>query len=118
MKEAPTFPHDAPVSEAATSIDSGGAGYVVDPEGRPVGVVTQDRLAGATGNVGAYAVPDFPKASTTTPLASLFHLSGGGRPVCILDGDGKMVGMVSPLDILSILGQVEVVDDPHKEVTI
>lgn len=117
MREAPTFPHDTPASEAAAAIGTGSAGYVVDPDGKPVGIVTLDHLAQASGSVGSHAIDRFPKASATTPLASLFRLSGDGKPVGVLDGDGRLVGMVSPLDILSTLGQVEVVDDPLEEAT-
>lgn len=116
MREAPTLAPDTPVSDA-TAVINGGTGYVIDEEGRPLGVITRDSLAGATGSVGSIASNDFPKAPASASLASLFHLSGDGKPVAVIDRDGRLVGMVSPLDILNILGEVEVVDDPHKEVT-
>ena len=74
----------------------------------------ESSTAGATGSVGAAASNAFPVASTSTPLASLFHLSGDGRPVAVIDADGMLVGMVSPLDILTKLGEVEVVDAPTR----
>lgn len=117
MKEAPTFRAETPVSDSAAVLEAGEVGYVVDGEGRPTGWVTLDGLAGAVGNVGAVASNDFPRASTSTPLASLFRLSGDGRSVAVVDEHGRLVGVVSPLDILSMLGEVEVVDDPHEEVT-
>ena len=67
------------------SVDAKGSAYVVDSEGRPVGMVTQERLAGAVGSVGTAASNDFPKASASTPLAALFHLSGDGHPVAVVD---------------------------------
>ncbi|HZD24495.1 MAG TPA: glycine betaine/L-proline ABC transporter ATP-binding protein [Acidimicrobiia bacterium] len=116
MKEAPTLSPGLPASEAAAVIGSKEAGYVVDAEGKPLGVVTPDLLAGAVGSIGSIVGNDFPKAPVSTSLASLFRLSSGGKPVAVLDGAGRLVGMVSPLDILTVLGRVEVVDDPRKEV--
>lgn len=117
MRDALTFFPDTPVSAAAAAIDDG-FGYVVDEDGRPVGVVTPERLSEKVGSVGSLMENDFAKAAASTSVASLFHLSGDGRPVAVVDGNGRLVGMVAPLDILSMLGKVEVVDDPHKEVTI
>ena len=117
MKEAPVLKPDAPAVEAAAVLNSSGTGYVVDDDGRPVGIVTREALVGATGSVGAAASNAFPVTAASTPIASLFHLSGDGRPVAVVDADGMLVGMVSPLDILAKLGEVEVVDVPQAEVT-
>ena len=117
MKDAPSFPAAASVSDAAVAVAADGVGYVVDDGGRPVGVVTPEDLGQATGTLGSVARDEFPRARRTTPLASLFHLSGNGMPVAVVDDEGALVGMVSPLDIVTTLGQVEVVDDPHAEVT-
>ena len=118
MKNAPTLSPETPVSDAASLID-GGFGYVVDEEGRPVGMVTSGRLSsGVEGNVASLMENDFAKAATSTSVASLFHLSGDGQPVAVVDDGGRLVGMVSPLDILNMLGRVEVVDDRHKEVSV
>lgn len=118
MKNAPTLSPETPVSDAASLID-GGFGYVVDEEGRPVGMVTSGRLtSGIEGNVASLMENDFAKAATSTSVASLFHLSGDGQPVAVVDDGGRLVGMVSPLDILNMLGRVEVVDDRHKEVSV
>lgn len=118
MKDAPTLSPETPVSDAASLID-GGFGYVVDEEGRPVGMVTVGRLtSGIEGNVASLMENDFAKAATSTSVASLFHLSGDGQPVAVVDDGGRLVGMVSPLDILNMLGRVEVVDDRHKEVSV
>jgi glycine betaine/proline transport system ATP-binding protein len=118
MKDAPTLSPETPVSDAASLID-GGFGYVVDEEGRPVGMVTSGRLtSGIQGNVASLMENDFAKAATSTSVASLFHLSGDGQPVAVVDDGGRLVGMVSPLDILNMLGRVEVVDDRHKGVSV
>jgi len=113
MKEAPSWSASSQVSEVSSDVERSGVGYVVDDDGRPVGMVTPAQLAGAVGSVGSVAVSDFAKVGVNTPLASLFHLSGDGRPVAITDGGGHLIGMVSPLDLLTSLGRVEVVDDPH-----
>lgn len=114
MKNAPTLSPETPASEAATAID-GGVGYVVDTDGKPLGVITRERLAGAVGSVGSIMGSEFARAPASTSLAALFRLSGGGQPVAVLDSDGRLVGMVTPLDIINTLGEVEVVDDPHDE---
>jgi glycine betaine/proline transport system ATP-binding protein len=116
MREVPTFKSDAPVSEAAAVLNGEPVGYVIDDDGRPVGIVTPNILNGAVGSVGGAAGHTFPIATTTTPLAALFRLSGDGTPVAVVDEHGMLAGMVSPLDILAKLGEVEVVDDPHAEV--
>jgi glycine betaine/proline transport system ATP-binding protein len=119
MKDAPTLSPETSVSDAAASLIDGGFGYVVDEEGRPVGMVTSGRLtSGIEGNVASLMENDFAKAATSTSVASLFHLSGDGQPVAVVDDGGRLVGMVSPLDILNMLGRVEVVDDRHKEVSV
>jgi CBS-domain-containing membrane protein len=82
-------------------------------------MVTSGRLtSGIEGNVASLMENDFAKAATSTSVASLFHLSGDGQPVAVVDEGGRLVGMVSPLDILNMLGRVEVVDDRHKEVSV
>jgi glycine betaine/proline transport system ATP-binding protein len=117
MKDAPSFPAASPVTDAAGAVAADGIAYVLDDGGRPVGVVTPRELEQATGTLGSVARDEFPRARRATPLASLFHLSGNGMPVAVVDDEGALVGMVSPLDIVTTLGQVEVVDDPHAEVT-
>ena len=113
MTAAPGLAASVPVAEAATRVEEAGAGFVVDPENRPLGLVTPDLLAGAVGTTGSAATAEFAQASIDAPLAALFRLSGDGRPVAITDTSGQLVGMVKPLDLLSSLGDVEVVDDPH-----
>jgi len=117
MKQVPTFSANASVSEVSGPVEEHGVGYVVDDDRHPVGLLTPDRLAGASGEVGSAADVDFRRASKATPLASLFHLSGDGSHVAVIDDDGRLLGAVSPLDILTMLGEVEVVDDPHAEVS-
>lgn len=117
MKAPLAFLPDVSASDVARRIDRQEAVYVVNEKGEPVGIVRQELLAGAVGTIGSMANNDFPKASPSAPLASLFHLSGDGQPVAVVDGEGKLVGMVTPLDILAMLGEVEVIDDPHKEAT-
>ncbi len=89
---------------------------VVDAQHRPTAIATASELAGSDGSVREAASERFATATLATPLASLFHASGDGRPVVVVDGDGRAKGVVFALDILTMLGEVEVVDEPKSEV--
>ena len=76
-----------------------------------MGLVTADAVDGATGSLRAIATQDFPVASDTARIAELFHLASEGRPIAVVDEeDRRLLGSVSPYEILRVLGEVEVVD--------
>ncbi len=111
MKDAPAFPADTPVSEATSAVQSRGYGYVIDQQKRPTGLLTPENLSNADTTLGNVATTDFPTAGDSSRIAELFHLTGTGQPVAVVDDeDGRLLGAVSPLDILHVLGEVEVVD--------
>jgi type IV pilus assembly protein PilY1 len=41
-------------------------------------------------SAGSVATREFPRAAANTPLAALFHLSGDGQAVAVVDGDGVL----------------------------
>ena len=90
-----------------------GAFYVIDEEGRPVGLATAARLEEAIGDpsddLSSALVQDFPRADETVVCAELFGLCGSGYPIAVLDERGRLQGVVQPLELLSRLGAVEVV---------
>lgn len=90
-----------------------GAYYVVDGEGRPVGLATAERLEEAISNgsedLSTALVRDFPRAAKTSVCAELFSLCGSGLPIAVVDERGLLQGVVQPLELLSRLGAVEVV---------
>lgn len=111
MREVAAFAADASVAEAADTIRSRGSCFLVDDNKQPVGLVTADALEGATGSLRAIATQDFPVASDTARIAELFHLASEGRPIAVVDEeDRRLLGSVSPYEILRVLGEVEVVD--------
>ncbi|PSO46157.1 MAG: ABC transporter ATP-binding protein [Actinobacteria bacterium QS_8_72_14] len=111
MREVATFAADASVAEAADTIRSRGSCFLVDDNKQPVGLVTADAVDGATGSLRAIATQHFPVASDTARIAELFHLASEGRPIAVVDEeDRRLLGSVSPYEILRVLGEVEVVD--------
>jgi glycine betaine/proline transport system ATP-binding protein len=111
MQETPAFPAETSLSEVTGTVQSRGCAYVVDANKKPVGLITPESLNGADGALGDVAITDFPTVVDTTRIAELFHLTGDGKPVAVVDEeDGRLLGSVSPLDILRVLGEVEVVD--------
>lgn len=110
MEDTATFGEDAPASTASAAAEARGYVYVVDDRGAPVGLAAREDFAGGGGTVGQVAKRDFPVASEFTRVAELFQLSGEGQPVAVTNRDGRLVGSVTPVDILRTLGEVEVVD--------
>jgi glycine betaine/proline transport system ATP-binding protein len=90
-----------------------GAFYVVDEDGRPVGLATAERLEATVGDasedLSSALVRDFPRATQTAVCAELFTLCGSGYPIAVVDEAGRLQGVVQPLELLSRLGAVEVV---------
>jgi glycine betaine/proline transport system ATP-binding protein len=90
-----------------------GAFYLIDDEGRPVGLATAQRLEDAIGNasddLSSALERDFPRAAETVVCAELFGLCGSGYPIAVVDEQGRLQGVVQPLELLSRLGAVEVV---------
>jgi hypothetical protein len=46
---------------------------------------------------------EFARARETTKLADLFELCARGEPIALLDEDGRLCGMVRPLDVFGQL---------------
>jgi CBS domain-containing protein len=109
-KEVPMFVASTSIKDAAAALNGSDIGFVCDGEGRPIGSIDRAALIGAVGEVGSVAAADFPQANEDASIASLFHCSGEGDHVALTDDDGRLVGAVSPLDILHALGEVEVTD--------
>ena len=101
-------------SARRTCADSGPS-YVVDEERRPVGLLTSEsveRIAdeGAQDDLARALVLDFPRVPDRAVCAELFGLCGSGLPIAVVDQDGRLRGVVKPLELLTRLGAVEVVD--------
>jgi len=83
MHQVPTFTASTPVAQAASEVEASGVGYVLDDDDRPIGMLRPTDLAGASGEVGAVAAQEFPRARDGAAIASLFQLSGDGRYVAV-----------------------------------
>jgi len=72
--------------------------YVVDGDGKPVGLVTAARLAKALevgeNDIAKAMARDFPKVDKTTKLEEIFHLCQGGEAIAVVDSKGLFAGVV------------------------
>lgn len=89
--------------------------YVVDHQRHPVGLVTHRRLAEASQagetDLSKVLVKDYPSTSGEMPLAKIYELAATGWPVAVLGAkEGKLMGVVDPLDLLGRLGAIEDVE--------
>jgi glycine betaine/proline transport system ATP-binding protein len=103
---------DTTLVAARNAAATEGAFYVVDEDGRPVGLATAERLEEAiraSEDLPSALVRDFPRASEDVVCAELFAVCGSGYPIAVLDERGLLQGVVQPLELLSRLGAVEVV---------
>ncbi len=116
MQQVTTASPSTSVADLSDEVDEHGAVFIIDDEGRPIGLLRPPDLRSGAGTVQEVMSDDVPKARDTAAIATLFQLSGDGHHVAIVDEEGRLLGAVSPLDILATLGEVEVVDDPQSEV--
>ena len=116
QEDAATVMEGATVAEALRAIDRYGSdsAHVVDADGRPLGVVTRD----AADRALASGVRDMsvlteavPAVTSDTLLAKVYQLFGSGLPVAVIDGGGRLIGSVRPLEVLAELGRVESISE-------
>ncbi len=79
--------------------------YVVDGDGKPVGLVTAARLAKALevgeNDIAKAMARDFPKVDKTTKLEEIFHLCQEGEAIAVVDSKGKLAGVVEQSDVFA-----------------
>ncbi|MBO1346152.1 MAG: glycine betaine/L-proline ABC transporter ATP-binding protein [Hormoscilla sp. GUM202] len=79
--------------------------YVLDGDGKPVGLVTAARLAKALevgeNDIAKAMARDFPKVDKTTKLEEIFPLCQGGEAIAVVDGKGKLAGVVEQSDVFA-----------------
>lgn len=110
-EDAATVAATATAAEALSAMDALGrdVAHLVDAQHRPVGVVTRDsaqRARQSGSDLGA-AIRTTPTVAADTVLAKVYQLFGSGLPVAVVDGYGRLVGSVHPLEVLAELGRVE-----------
>lgn len=79
--------------------------YVMDRDGKAVGLVTAGRLAKALevseNDIAKAMTRDFPKVDRTTKLEEIFHLCQGEEAIAVVDGKGKLAGVVEQADVFA-----------------
>jgi glycine betaine/proline transport system ATP-binding protein len=80
--------------------------FVVDGEGRPVGLLLARDAGGALEAAPVAAIRrDFPRAASDARLAELFEPCARELPIAVVDGDGRLVGVVHPSDVFAELAR-------------
>ncbi len=93
------------VKSARAKLDAAGrnALYVIDGDGKPVGLVTDRILAGTQqsdeDDLAGLMREDFPSAPDHTTLSDAFVLLAQGLPIATLDDTGRLRGVVDPLAV-------------------
>ncbi len=86
--------------------------YVVDNDRHPVGLVTSKQVAEAEDkglqDLSTVMLRDFPVTYGDMSISEIYELCAQGWPVAVLGRpDGKLEGIVDPLDLLGRLGAIE-----------
>ncbi|TFH86034.1 glycine betaine/L-proline ABC transporter ATP-binding protein [Billgrantia azerbaijanica] len=79
--------------------------YVIDAHDRPQGVVRRASLESAAApTLEALLERDFPTAHEDQELVELYDVCATGLPVALVDGEGRLTGVVEPLEVFRLLG--------------
>ena len=87
--------------------------HLVDLDSKPLGLVVREDIVRASqegvDDLGLIARDDFPVAAASDTLADTYDVCTSGLPVAVVDDDGRLAGVVHPLDLLANLspGQVD-----------
>ena len=119
-EDAATVPAGGSVADVLQAIANLGAdaAHVVDPDGRPLGVVTRRSAEGAGARGDQRLEPlieAVPAVTVDTTLAKVYQLFGSGLPLAVVDTEGRLIGEVRPLEVLAELGRVEGVSEQLQE---
>ncbi len=88
----------APSALPGRRADADGALFVIDSDGRPVGLLLAGDLGPKT-DPATSVRRDFASAGRATRLCELLEACAEGLPIAVLD-DGRLVGVVQPRDVL------------------
>jgi len=105
-----TVPADSTVGAASRRLNGIGpaCAFVLGADGKPVGYVPVGRLKAAAATaadqpVSRHLSTDFACVAPARRLVDLYGLCRGGAPLAVVDADGRFLGQVDTLDILSRL---------------
>jgi glycine betaine/proline transport system ATP-binding protein len=98
--------------ERSHAKDDASAYWVVDGQRKVEGLISKQQLLKAhqSGKKELKNVQyerEFPSASPSASISELYALVSNGVPVAVMESDGRLVGVVHPLDVLSSLAHVE-----------
>ncbi|MGK7876639.1 MAG: glycine betaine/L-proline ABC transporter ATP-binding protein [Xenococcaceae cyanobacterium] len=90
--------------------------YVVDADGKPVGIVNRQTLetAIAQGNEHITDIMErnVPKVKASTTLENMFHLCQQNQAIAVVDEQEKFAGTIKQSDLLVSLSKLNNINDP------
>lgn len=96
--------------------------YVVERNGKPVGIIDMQTLSEAiergSTDIAEVMQTDFPKVSASTTLEEIFHLYQDGLPVAVVSAEGKFKGVVAPSDVLASIGRLNRTVDDGEDIVV
>lgn len=110
MSEAKTFKQDSIDLKEARELMRAGrlrGAYVVDTDGKPVGMISQRLL----GRHGIEAKPEdvmlraYPQCSADDMLVNIYSLCAKGLPIAVVDEAGRLQGVLDPLDVFAQIAE-------------
>ena len=120
--------HDAVILDASASLASAvdrlgqrRGGFVVDADGRPMGLLSVvdagSALAHGTTLLSDVLRSEFSTTVATARLNEVYAAAGLGFPIAVVDDAGLLIGEVEPQEIMEEMGRVEqLIDGFEREV--
>ncbi|MDD3265225.1 MAG: CBS domain-containing protein, partial [Dehalococcoidales bacterium] len=79
--------------------------YIVNSQRQPVGIITDKDIASALkkkiNNLSEIMNTEFPQTTESTPLGDVLPLCTVGLPIAVVNENGRLKGIVDPLDCLN-----------------
>ncbi len=91
--------------------------FVVDMNGRPVGIVTRRDVGRGAGGVASVMTKDFPRCHPQDKLSDIYESCRSGLPLAVVDDRQVLVGRVNGLDVLAELGKIQALAEERSQVT-
>ncbi len=95
-------------------------GFVVDADGRPTELIMARDVYSAASNgegLGAAFSSDFDSTTADAKFNHVYAHAGKGRTLAVVNGDGKLIGVLKPKDMIEEMGRVEsLIDGFEREV--
>jgi glycine betaine/proline transport system ATP-binding protein len=123
MVEPQPLPAAATVQEGLRHLGDRAGAFVIDPEGKPVAVLTAGdgiRVSGmGSDRLDDALRTDFASCAPHETLNEVYASAGRGLPIAVVDEHGKLIGNLDPRHIMEEMGRVEsLIDDFDREVVL